>query len=84
MQMATAELSCQELVELLTEYFEGTLSSKDRVRFEQHLAPCDGCQAYVEQMQRTIRMLGKLSERQVPAEAEEKLLQVFRDWKKQA
>jgi anti-sigma factor RsiW len=74
-------LSCQELVELVTDYFEGTLSPEDRTRFEDHLADCDGCAAYLEQMRRTVAALGHLPREAVSPEAERELLDAFRGWK---
>jgi anti-sigma factor RsiW len=78
----TAEgLVCREVVELVTEYLEGTLSRADRKRFERHIAGCPGCTVYVEQMRATIQATGSLSEEDVPPETREELLHAFRDWK---
>ena len=55
-------LSCRELVELVTEYLDDTLSRRDRTRFEEHLADCPGCRAYLDQMRKTIRTLRALPE----------------------
>ena len=53
------DLTCQELVELVTDYLEGALRSAERVRFEEHLTGgCAGCQAYLAQMRDIISMLG--------------------------
>ena len=38
----TESLSCQELVELVTDYLEGALDDRDVRAFEGHLAGCDG------------------------------------------
>ena len=76
------EMSCQELVELVTQYLEGTLSSSDRERFETHLAECPGCQTYLEQMRHVIATLGKLTEETIPPQAKAHLLEAFRDWKR--
>jgi anti-sigma factor RsiW len=73
-------LSCQQLVELVTAYFERALPAEDRARFEEHIAGCDGCGVYVEQMQTTIRLAGKLTPEAVPPEAERALLSAFRSW----
>jgi predicted anti-sigma-YlaC factor YlaD len=73
-------LSCQELVELVTAYLERALPSEDHARFEEHVAGCDGCERYVEQMQTTIRLTGKLTWEAVPPEAERALLSAFRSW----
>ena len=75
------ELTCQELVELVTNYFENALTEAERARVEQHLASCDGCDTYVEQLRETIETLGKLQEKDVSPDAQEKLLKVFRDWR---
>jgi anti-sigma factor RsiW len=73
-------LTCEELVELVTEYFEGALSAEDRLRFEEHLGICDGCTTYLEQMERTIRTVGYLREQDLRGEARERLLEAFRTW----
>lgn len=75
------ELTCKELVELVTDYFEEKLSVSDRHRFEAHLSTCRGCQNYLKQMHQTIDFLGKLDEETVPPEAQQELLHVFRNWK---
>jgi anti-sigma factor RsiW len=52
----------------------------DRARFEEHIAGCDGCAAYLEQMRATIRLAGRLTPDAVPPEAERALLSAFRSW----
>jgi anti-sigma factor RsiW len=76
------ELTCQELVELVTDYLEGALSAPERTRFEQHLAKCTGCRNYLAQMRITITSVGQLSEETIPQQARDDLLGVFRNWKK--
>ena len=78
---AADELSCQELVELVTDYLEGALSAEDRARFEAHLATCRGCTGYVEQMRLTIRLVHRLSEDTLAPDARDELLRTFHDWK---
>jgi predicted anti-sigma-YlaC factor YlaD len=80
--ITTDELSCQELVELVTEYLEGTLPDQERVRFDEHLAVCEGCRVYLDQMRRTIRTVGTLSEETLAPEARDGLLAAFRDWRR--
>ena len=75
------ELSCQEFVELVTEYDEGALSDEERRRFEMHLAGCTGCDRYLQQMRTTIALTGRLSWDQLDPGAERVLLAAFRDWK---
>lgn len=77
----SAELTCQELVELVTEYLEGSLPAAQRARFEAHLAECPYCRIYLEQMRATIGLLGRLTEETIPPAAKQELLQLFRNWK---
>ena len=76
------QLSCQELVELVTAYLDDALSAADRARFEAHIAGCDGCTGYLEQIRVTIALTGRLVPEQLDPAAEAKLLDVFRDWKR--
>ena len=79
--MSSADLTCQELVEMVTDYLEGRLPRSDKLRFEEHLLVCEGCTVYIEQMRQTIRMTGALRTEDVPAEVEEEFLRAFRGWK---
>ena len=74
-------LTCQELVELVTDYLEGALPSAERARFEEHLTGCAGCQAYLEQMRDTISMLGRVTEESLEPATRDQLLDLFRNWR---
>jgi anti-sigma factor RsiW len=74
-------LSCQELIELVTDYVEGTLSPAERARFEQHLGACSDCHHYLDQMRQTILLVGALAEQDIPEDAKQQLLWAFRHWK---
>ena len=78
----TEALSCQELVELVTDYFEGALDVQDLRAFEAHVADCDGCTEYLEQMRATMRLVGTLTPNDLTQAAETALLQAFRDWQR--
>ena len=75
------ELTCRELVRLVTDYLEGTLSETDRRRFDAHLAKCDGCSTYLAQLRETIRISGALTEQSFEPEPRDELLTAFRTWK---
>jgi len=75
------ELTCKELVELVTDHLEDKLSCEDERIFSEHLALCEGCNAYLQQMRITIATLGKLTEQSISAEAKERLVHAFRNWK---
>jgi anti-sigma factor RsiW len=74
------ELSCRELVELVTDYFEDALGRRDRRRFERHIAECEHCTAYLEQMRETITLTGRLTEERLDPHARDELLAAFRTW----
>ena len=74
------DLTCKELVELITSYLEGSLRGRRRRRFEAHLAGCAGCTRYLAQMEATIRVTGMLREEQVTDEQKAVLLAAFRGW----
>lgn len=79
--MTAADLTCRELVEIVTDYLEGRLPRRDLMRFEEHVLGCEGCTVYVAQMRETIRLTGALRTEDVPHEVEEELLRAFRGWK---
>ena len=74
------DLSCQELVELVTDYLEGALAPEEHARFEAHLAECPGCDRYVEQMRATVVLVGMSADLESRPEVTG-LLEAFRDWK---
>jgi anti-sigma factor RsiW len=74
-------MPCQELVELVTDYLEGRLSAADRERFDAHIAGCDACTAYLEQMRMTLDALGHIPEESISVQAREELLLAFREWR---
>ncbi|HXZ56939.1 MAG TPA: zf-HC2 domain-containing protein [Gaiellaceae bacterium] len=81
MTVYAEQLSCQELVELVTDYLEGALSEEEAARFESHIGTCTGCRVYLEQMRQTIVVLGALTVESVTPEAETGLLEAFRGWR---
>jgi anti-sigma factor RsiW len=74
-------LTCQEMVELVTDYLEGRLDDAARSSFEEHVAECDACTLYIEQMRQTIVTLGRIPPESVSPEAQEELLAAFRNWR---
>jgi anti-sigma factor RsiW len=75
-------ITCEEVVELVTAYFEGALPADEADLFEQHLNFCEGCDWYVDQMRATVAAVGRIGEEDLPPETRERLLTAFRDWKR--
>jgi anti-sigma factor RsiW len=76
------ELTCEELVEIVTEYLEGGLADAERKRFEEHVAVCKGCANYLDQIRITIEIAGRVTVDDLMEEAKAELLSAFRDWKR--
>ena len=74
-------MRCREFVEVITEYLEGSLPAADRARFDEHLAGCPHCTAYLAQMRTVLRLTGRLTEEDIPDPARNELLQVYRTWR---
>ena len=77
------DLSCKELVELVTDYFDEALAERDRQRFEEHIVFCDGCENYLHQMRTTVDLVGGLTEADLAPAMADELLTAFRGWKSQ-
>ncbi len=75
------EMTCRELVDVITDFIEGKLPEADRVRFEAHLRICPYCRNYLDQMRETILSLGGLREESLSPHTRESLLEAFRDWR---
>ena len=76
-------LVCREFVELVTDYLEGTLPPGERMRFEAHIAECDGCPGYLEDMRRMVESMSHLPEPPVDPATRQALLRAFRDLRPQ-
>ena len=79
---AAGALDCQDLVELVTAYLEGALSPADRARFEEHIAGCEGCEAYVGQIRATVRLSSRTVQDALEPRMRDELLEVFQTWKR--
>ena len=73
-------MNCDEFVELVTAYLEGALPAETERRFVEHLAECDGCDRYLDQIRTTVGALGHLPAQSLSPEARDQLLAAFRTW----
>jgi anti-sigma factor RsiW len=74
-------LNCDEFVELVTAYLEGVLDPETEQRFVAHLGECDGCERYLSQLRATMDALGELPPESLSADARDRLLTAFREWR---
>jgi anti-sigma factor RsiW len=78
-----SELVCQEVVELVTDYLEDALTRSQRRRFEAHLAGCENCTEYLEQMRATIQLTGALHVEDLTPHMREEFSELFRRWREE-
>ena len=77
-------LSCQEIVELVTDYLEGELDGDMSTALRAHLDVCPGCARYVQQIRETVAALGEVSSDNLSTEAQAGLLDAFRAFRRPA
>jgi hypothetical protein len=83
MTESAEHVSCQEVVELVSDYLEEALTADEAALFEQHLNFCEGCVWYVDQLRTTVATVGRIGEEDLPAATRERLMTAFRDWKRE-
>jgi anti-sigma factor RsiW len=76
-----AELPCQEVVEMVTDYVEGAMPTAERRRLEHHLAGCRLCTEYLAQMRETIRLTGRLTPEDLTPDMSTELTELYRRWR---
>ena len=81
MKLLSSPLVCRDAVELVSGYLDGTLSRRQRRRLEKHLAECDACTAYLDQMRATIDASGKVTPEDLPSDVLEGLVNLFRQYR---
>jgi anti-sigma factor RsiW len=84
MSDVTRMMTCQELVELVTDYLDDQLDEGQRARFDEHLEECPPCVIYLHEMRMTIDALGRVPAESLSPDAERELLAAFRHWHESA
>lgn len=76
------DLVCRDAVALMAAYLDGALPGDDRARLEAHLAGCPHCSEYLAQMRVTIEALGRVEPDDLPPEAVDELVALYRRWQR--
>lgn len=74
-------LVCRQAIDLMSDYLDGALSERDRVRLEAHLSDCPHCSEYLAQLRATIDALGKATPEDLPDQAIDDLVELYRRWR---
>jgi anti-sigma factor RsiW len=80
LEIVRREIVCQQAVELVTDYLEGTLPRAARRRFEKHLAACPHCTEYLAQIRATIRLAGSVTPGDLTPQMQDEFIALFRSW----
>jgi anti-sigma factor RsiW len=78
LERRSVALTCQQVVELMTDYVEGVLSPDERERFEAHLAHCDACAQYLAQLRTTLDVLARMTPPEPDPAVREELVALYR------
>ena len=74
-------ISCADALELMTDHLEDALSEADAVRMRAHLAGCEACKVYLDQLRATIEIVnrtGPVEEFAVDPQRLDTLAELFR------
>ncbi len=66
-------MKCEELLNLLNEYVDGTVDPAICVEFERHMAGCNACQVVVDNIRQTISIYRAGEPLELPTEFRERL-----------
>ena len=77
-----AHLTCRDFVELVTDFLEGAVEQDTKLRFEQHMRICAGCETYLQQMMETASRLGEIPVETISDEMQQTLLSAFHDFRR--
>jgi hypothetical protein len=75
------DVTCKQVVGLVTDYLDGTLSPNDRARFEAHLSLCDPCVEHIKQIRVAIGVTGRVGDDDLDRLAREDLMALYRRWR---
>ncbi len=72
-------MKCQEALENLLDFMEGTLSPELRMAIEEHVDSCRVCPTFVDSYRKTTILCQKALQRAAPPEVVDRLLSALRD-----
>jgi anti-sigma factor RsiW len=84
LSLRNRDLVCQQAIELLTDYLEGSLSRRQRRRLEDHLRACPNCSNYLEQIRITIKLTGAIEPEELAPTAVHDLTELYKRWRDEA
>ena len=81
MRLRAPDLVCREAIELMSDYLDGALARRDRRRLERHLAGCDACAGYLDQLRVVIATTGAVGPEDLDDATIDGLVDLFREYR---
>ena len=75
------DITCQQVVALVTAYLDGVLPLDDHAKFEAHMGECPMCREHLRQIEATILVTGEIREQDLDPLAREDLMDLYRRWR---
>ena len=72
-ETASEGLTCRDVVGLLADFLERTLTEPRIVELEEHLAGCEPCRAYLNTYRRTKELTARTERAEMPEEMRKRL-----------
>ena len=68
-----AEINCERVASLITDYINGGLDRETTLAFEEHLSVCPDCVAFLNTYKKTIQATQSLRYEDIPSETEKRV-----------
>jgi anti-sigma factor RsiW len=78
------DITCRRAVELITDYLDDALPTRQRADLEHHLSVCPHCAEYLAQFRATIAATGRVDSAQLSPEVTQTLVNLYRQNRRSA
>jgi anti-sigma factor RsiW len=80
---AKRKITCQNFLEEMSDYIDGSLEEQVRVSIEAHLAKCPNCWVVFDETRKTVEIFQSMECKPLPEEVKDRLLAALeQNWKK--
>src|SRR5687767_13928568 len=72
-------MTCDRVIELLSDYIDGELSSAGQVGVQSHLKRCEGCESEHQALRRTVQLVALFGRQEAPIDCREAVMARLRE-----
>ena len=76
------DITCRQVVALMTDYLDDALGPDDQALMEAHLAECEGCAEHLRQIRITVAVTGRIREEDLTPAVRDDLMDLYRRWRR--